>query len=174
MGRRASAGSRKEGASGVEERLVDVLVEIPKGSQNKYVWDHKKRRVRLDRVLHSSIHYPADYGFVVGTSSPDGSPLDALLLVTFATFPGCVVQAKVVGCLKTLDANMEDTKIIAVPISDPRLSQINSLSEIPPHLLREIEYFFHSYKELEGKPVSIQGWGDADEALAVIRQSEGK
>jgi len=154
----------------VDDRIIEVLVEIPKGSQNKYVWDPVRQRVRLDRVLHSSIHYPADYGFVIGTKAPDGRPLDALLLVTHPTFPGCVVEARVIGCLKTTDEKGEDVKIIAVPIHDPRMSQYTCLEEIPRHYLVEIEYFFAAYKELEGKQVEIHGWGDAEAAMAVVRR----
>lgn len=150
--------------------LIEVLVEIPKGGQNKYIWDKAKGRVRLDRVLHSSIHYPSDYGIVAETEAPDGRPLDALLLVTNPTFPGCVVQGKVIGCLKTIDEKGEDTKIIAVPASDPRLSQVDSLEQLPPHYLREIEYFFSAYKELEGKPVEVQGWGDAAAAMLAVER----
>lgn len=149
---------------------VDILVEIPKGSQNKYIWDQSRGRVRLDRVLHSSIHYPSDYGIIVETMAADGRPLDALIIVTNPTFPGCVVSGKVIGCLKTNDEKGEDTKIIAVPANDPRLSQIDSLDEVTPHRRKEIEYFFRAYKELEGKPVEINGWGDVDEAMAVIER----
>lgn len=150
------------------EHIVEILVEIPKGSQNKYIWDQTRKRVRLDRVLHSSIHYPADYGFILETMAADGRPLDALLLVTNPTFPGCVVHGKVIGCLKTTDEKGEDTKIIVVPIHDPRLAEINRLDEVPHHILKEIEYFFKAYKDLEGKPVEVQGWGDADEAMMAI------
>ncbi len=152
-------------------KIVDILVEIPKGSQNKYVWDQSRGRARLDRVLHSSIHYPSDYGIVVETMAKDGRPLDALVLVTNPTFPGCVVSGRVIGCLKTYDEKGEDTKIIAVPTNDPRLSQVSTLSEVAPHRLKEIEYFFKAYKELEGKNVEVEGWGDADEAEAVIERS---
>lgn len=155
----------------VGANTVEVLVEIPKGSQNKYVWDETRGRVRLDRVLHSSIHYPSDYGFIMGTRAPDGRPIDALLLVTNPTFPGCVVDARVVGCLKTADEKGEDTKIIAVPLHDPRLAQISLLHELPPHVLKEIEYFFAAYKELEGKHVDLQGWGDVSEAMAAITRA---
>ncbi|HYG58977.1 MAG TPA: inorganic diphosphatase [Symbiobacteriaceae bacterium] len=156
----------------MQENLIEILVEIPKGSQNKYVWDAERKRVRLDRVLHSSIHYPSDYGFVMDTYAPDGSPLDALLLVTNPTFPGCVVTGKVIGCLRTFDEKGEDTKIIAVPIHDPRLSTINSLSEVPHHVLKEVEYFFAAYKHLEGKQVEVKGWGDEHEAMAVVRKNQ--
>lgn len=150
------------------DNIVEILVEIPKGSQNKYIWDQARRRIRLDRVLHSSIHYPADYGFVAETMAADGRPLDALLLVTNATFPGCVVEGRVIGCLKTTDEQVEDTKIIVVPTRDPRLAQFHSLQELPPHILKEIEYFFAAYKELEGKAVEVDGWGDVTEAMAAI------
>ncbi|MDB4895788.1 MAG: Inorganic diphosphatase [Firmicutes bacterium] len=161
-------GHLKGGVRLAMDNTVDILVEIPKGSQNKYVWDQARRRIRLDRVLHSSIHYPADYGFVVETMAADGRPLDALLLVTSATFPGCVVEGRVIGCLKTTDEKGEDTKIIAVPTHDPRMAPFHSLQEVPPHILKEIEYFFAAYKELEGKEVEIEGWGGITEAMAAI------
>lgn len=150
--------------------IVDVIVEIPKGSQNKYVWDQARGRVRLDRVLHSSIHYPADYGFIPGTLAPDGRPVDVLMLVTNATFPGCLMQGKVIGCLKTTDEKGEDIKIIAVPVHDPRLEQTESLHEVRPHVLKEIEYFFAAYKALEGKPVEVEGWGDVQEAMDIVHR----
>lgn len=149
---------------------VDILVEIPRGSQNKYIWDQAKRRVRLDRVLHSSIHYPADYGFVLETMRPNGRPLDALLLVTNPTVPGCLVEAKVIGCLHTIDEHNDDTKIIAVSLNDPRMAQIDRLDQVPGHILKEIEYFFAAYKELEGKQVEIRGWGGPDEGIAAIER----
>ena len=151
-------------------RNVDIIVEIPKGSQNKYVWDTNRRRLRLDRVLHSSIHYPADYGVIADTMAPDGRPVDVLLMVSIPTFPGCMVQGKIVGCLRTRDEKGLDIKIIAVPTHDPRLSAMESLNEIPPHSLKEIEYFFAAYKELEGKSVEIEGWGDAIDAVSYVEQ----
>lgn len=152
----------------MQPNIIEILVEIPKGGQNKYVWDHDRKRVRLDRVLHSSIHYPADYGIVWETKAPDGRPVDALLLVTNPTFPGCVVSGKVIGCLLTQDEKGEDIKIIAVPVHDPRLSAFEQLEDVPPHVLKEIEYFFAAYKELEGKEVEIQGWGSVAQAMAAI------
>ena len=154
----------------MKANIVDVIVEIPKGSQNKYVWDQQRKRVRLDRVLHSSIHYPADYGFVVDTLAPDGRPADVLLLVTNPTFPGCMVSGRVIGCLRTHDEKGEDNKIIAVPVHDPRQANIETLSQVPQHVLKEIEYFFAAYKELEGKPVEVKGWGSAWEAVALIQR----
>lgn len=151
--------------------IVDILIEIPKGSQNKYIWDQSRGRVRLDRVLHSSIHYPADYGIVMETMAEDGRPLDAMVMVSNPTFPGCVLRGKVIGCLKTYDEKGEDTKIILVPADDPRLAQVDSLEGIAPHHLKEIEYFFHAYKELEEKPVEIEGWGGIDEAMEVIARN---
>ena len=152
------------------ENIVEIIVEIPKGSQNKYVWDWQKRRVRLDRVLHSSIHYPADYGFIVDTIAPDGRPVDVLILVTNPTFPGCSIVGKIIGCLKTTDEKGEDVKIIAVPLHDPRLREYNTLQDVPRHVLKEIEYFFAAYKALEAKPVEVQGWGDTDEAVGILRR----
>lgn len=149
-------------------RVVDVLVEIPKGSQNKYVWDSVRRRVRLDRVLASSIHYPADYGFIPGTMIPGVGPLHALVLVSSPTVPGCLVSARVIGCLKTIDEKGPDTKIITVPTGDPRCAEIETLTQVSPHIRKEIEYFFAAYKALEDKRVEMLGWGETDEALNLI------
>jgi inorganic pyrophosphatase len=148
--------------------VVDTIIEIPQGSRNKYEYDHATHTIHLDRVLHSSVHYPADYGFLPGTLSKDGDPLDVLVLVLDPTFPGCHVPARVVGLLRMHDEKGEDEKILAVPVGDPRFDGMNDLSDLPGHWLREIENFFATYKLLEEKETELEGWEDAQAALRVI------
>ena len=150
---------------------VDVFVEIPKGSRTKYELDKKTGRIRLDRVLFSSVHYPADYGFVTDTLAGDGDPLDALVIVEEPTFPGCIVPARPIGTLLMRDSKGEDEKILAVPVGDPRFDEINELTDLSKHWLREIETFFATYKELEGDAVTLGGWQGAKTAWALIEKS---
>lgn len=155
-------------------RGVDVFVEIPKGSRAKYELDKKSGRIRLDRVLFSSVHYPADYGFVVDTMAGDGDPLDALVVVEEPTFPGCIVPARPIGTLLMTDEKGKDEKILAVPVGDPRFDQVKRLGDLPKHWLREIENFFGTYKTLEGDQAEVKlgGWRDARSAWALIEKSQ--
>lgn len=152
-----------------ESDRIDVIVEIPKGSRNKYEFDRKKNAFKLDRMLFSSMHYPSDYGFIKDTLAEDGDPLDALVLVTEPTFPGCLIEAKAVGLFKMRDEKGIDHKILCVPIGDPLWNHIDSLKDAPPHLLIEIEHFFDVYKELEHKKTAVDGWEDVGSAREVIR-----
>lgn len=158
---------------GEEERgeTVDVLVEIPRGSRNKYEFDHKKGRIRLDRVLYSSVHYPTDYGLIPETLSPDGDELDALIMVEEPTFPGCLVTARPIGVLVMEDEKGEDAKILAVPQFDPRFDRVTRLSGVASHWLREIENFFATYKYLQDVKTDLKGWEDVDRAWQVIEQA---
>ncbi|MGH7639558.1 MAG: inorganic diphosphatase [Candidatus Dormibacteria bacterium] len=142
-----------------EPAEVEVVVEIPKGSRNKYEMDHHSGTIRLDRVLHSSVHYPCDYGFVPGTLAEDGDPLDALVMVEEGTFPGCSVTARPIGLLHMADEHGVDIKLLCVAARDPRFDTILELEDLAPHWLREIEIFFETYKQLEDeKEVSVGGW----------------
>lgn len=153
--------------------IVDVLVEIPRGSQNKYEYDFQRKAIRLDRVLYSSVHYPADYGFIEDTLADDGDHLDALVLADQPTFPGCIVRARPVAVMRMSDENGQDQKILCACADDPRADQILDLSTVPKHVLAEIENFFGMYKDLEpGKHTQLDGWGDRDEALAVLRSAQ--
>src|SRR5206468_10259836 len=134
-----------------EDRSVDVFVEIPRGSRQKYELDKKTGRIRLDRVLFSSVHYPADYGLVMDTLAGDGDPLDALVVVEEPTFPGCIVPARPIGTLLMSDERGDDEKILAVPTGDPRFAEVRDLDDLPKHWLREIETFFATYTDLEDK-----------------------
>ncbi|MBN2264249.1 MAG: inorganic diphosphatase [Candidatus Aminicenantes bacterium] len=150
---------------------VDVIVEIPKGSRNKYEFDREKGAFKLDRMLFSSMHYPSDYGFIRDTMAEDGDPLDALVLVTEPTFPGCLIEAKPIGLFKMRDEKGMDYKILCVPVGDPLWNHIGRLKDVPPHLLIEIEHFFDVYKELEKKKTAVEGWEDVESALEVIRRA---
>lgn len=152
-------------------RSVDVFVEIPKGSRAKYELDKATGRIRLDRVLFASVHYPADYGFVTDTLAGDGDPLDALVVVEEPTFPGCIVPARPIGTLLMRDEKGQDEKILAVPIGDPRFDQVQALEDLAPHWLKEIETFFATYKTLEGQAVELAGWRGAETAWSLIEES---
>jgi inorganic pyrophosphatase len=148
--------------------VVDVFVEIPRGSRAKYELDHKSGHIRLDRVLHSSVHYPADYGFVMDTLGGDGDPLDALIIVEEPTFPGCVVPARPIGTLFMRDAKGEDEKVLTVPAGDPRFDEIRTLKDLAPHWRKEIETFFATYKTLEKDDTEVRGWHGEKTAWRVI------
>ncbi len=144
--------------------VVRVVVEVPKGSRNKYETDRESGRIKLDRVLFSAVHYPADYGYVEGTLAEDGDEVDVLVLIDEPTFPGCLIRAKPIGMLRMKDEKGIDNKILAVPVNDPRWSPFEDIFELPPHLLVEIENFFLTYKKLEVKEVVSEGWSGRDRA----------
>ena len=151
---------------------VDVFIEIPKGSRNKYEYDHRAKQLRFDRMLFSAVHYPSDYGFVVDTLGRDGDPLDALVLVWEPTFPGCLMTVKPIGMFKMEDEKGPDEKILCVPVADPMWNAIEDLQGVPPHLLKEIEHFFQIYKELEHKKTAIYGWAGLDDAMTIIQEAQ--
>lgn len=150
---------------------VVVVVEIPQGSRNKYEMDTATGRFFLDRMLFTSTRYPADYGFIEETLGGDGDPLDAMVLVGEPTFPGCHIRARPVGLFRMWDEKGSDEKILCVPLSDPVWSHVQSLSDIQPTLLAEIEHFFQVYKMLENKPTGTEGYEDRDAALRVIKEA---
>lgn len=152
-------------------KTVRMVVEIGKGSTNKYEYDAELGVFRLDRPLYSPMHYPGDYGFIPGTVAEDGDPIDVLCLVDQPSFPGCVTEIRPVGMLDMIDDAELDHKIIAVPLRNPRFDQIQEMEEIPEHVRREIEHFFDIYKELEERTVRTRGWRDLDAARDAIRAS---
>lgn len=156
--------------STTKQTSFDVLIEIPKGSRNKYEYDFDLKKIRYDRMIFSSMMYPADYGFIPETLALDGDPLDVLVLVTEPTFPGCVMEVKPIGVFHMADEKGPDEKIICVPVSDPVWNQLNDLSDVNPHLLKEIEHFFQVYKDLEKKKVDVGGWGNVSEANDIIQK----
>ncbi len=149
---------------------VSVFVEIPKGSRNKYELDKEKGVIKFDRMLYSAMHYPSDYGFIEDTMGEDGDPLDALVVMWEPTFPGCLIEAKVLGVFKMSDEKGNDEKVITVPVKDPLWNHVNSLEDLPPHYMKELQHFFEVYKDLEGKKVHVRGWGNAAEAEQLIEE----
>ena len=147
---------------------VNVVVEIPRGSSNKYEYDHKSGLFRLDRALYSPLFYPFDYGWVAGTLSADGDPLDVLVIASHPTFTGCVVSARPLGVLLMRDEKGADEKILARVVHDPRYHGVRRLSHVSEHILKEIEHFFDVYKTLEEKAVEVLGWQDLETALQMV------
>ena len=151
--------------------LVTAIIEIPRGSRNKYELDKETGMMKLDRVLYSAVHYPGDYGFIPRTLFEDGDPIDVLVRINEPTFPGCMVEVRPIGVLKMLDKGEPDDKVLAVPVNDPFHSEYFDIADIPQHFLKEVEHFFHIYKDLEGKRVQILGWEKSDVAMQVIMES---
>jgi len=151
-----------------EKRTFDVLVEIPKGSRNKYEYDFVLNKIRFDRMLFSSMMYPGDYGFIPETLALDGDPLDVLVLMTEPTYPMVVMEVKPIGVFHMADEKGPDEKIICVPVHDPIWGKRNDIADLNPHRLKEIEHFFQVYKDLEKKKVDVGGWGDANEAYEIV------
>jgi inorganic pyrophosphatase len=150
----------------------DVLIEIPRGSRNKYEVDHESGLIRLDRTLFTSTVYPADYGFVRDTLGEDGDPLDALVLVLEPTFPGCLIRSRPIGMFQMTDEMGPDDKVLCVPASDPRQEYLRDIDDVPEFDQREIEHFFLIYKELEpGKSVEGASWADRAAAEAEVEAS---
>jgi inorganic pyrophosphatase len=149
---------------------VHGIVEIPKGSSNKYEFDLHHEVFVLDRVLYSPLYYPCDYGWVAGTLSEDGDPLDILILGSHPTFPGCVVAARPLGALAMSDEHGTDYKVLSVSCKDPRFLETRSLPDASSHLLREIEHFFRVYKDLEEKEVEVLGWIDQEQTYRIITE----
>lgn len=150
--------------------MTKAIVEIPRGSRNKYEVDQKTGAIWLDRVLFSSVHYPTDYGFIPGTKSADGDPLDVLIIIEEPTFPGCHIEIRPIGVLRMRDEKGVDEKILAVPVSDPKFDEIQDISDLSKQWLAEIENFFNTYKMLERKESSVEGWRGGEEARAIIKK----
>lgn len=159
------------GGGGEERTTVDVFVEVPMGSRNKYEFDKEAGRFRLDRMLFSAVRYPGDYGYLPETLAEDGDALDAMVILGEPTFPGCLITARVVGVMHMTDEKGPDAKILTVPQSDPRWRHIHVLDDVPQHLLDEIEHFFSIYKDLEKKKVTVDGWSGREDALAEVEGS---
>ncbi len=140
--------------------LVNLVVEIPAGSRNKYEYCAEAGIMALDRVLHSSVRYPFDYGFVPNTLAEDGAPLDAMVIMQEPTFAGCLIKARPIGVLDMHDSGAYDGKLLCVPVADPRQKRITSIRQIAPNQLEDVAEFFRTYKSLEGRVVIIDGWRD--------------
>ncbi|BBD57387.1 inorganic pyrophosphatase [Nostoc sp. HK-01] len=150
--------------------ILNVLIEIPGGSKNKYEYDKELEAFALDRVLYSSVRYPYDYGFVPNTLADDGDPLDGMVIIDEPTFPGCIIAARPIGMLEMIDGGDRDEKILCVPDKDPRYTHVKSLNDVAPHRLDEIAEFFRSYKNLEKKVTEILGWQDVGTVAALVEQ----
>jgi inorganic pyrophosphatase len=152
---------------------LHCLIEIPKGSRNKYEWDPDLQAIKLNRFLFSSVVYPTDYGFIPDTIGPHGDALDALVCVSAATFPGCLIAVRAVAVLCMTDEEGQSDKLVCVPTDDPAWDEVEDLDDMPSQLRTEIEHFYSMYKQPEGKDVDIQGWGDrvaASEAIEAARR----
>ncbi|MGB7414185.1 MAG: inorganic diphosphatase [Thermosynechococcaceae cyanobacterium] len=150
--------------------IVNVLIEIPAGSKNKYEFDKDMQAMALDRVLFASVQYPYDYGFIPNTLADDGDPLDGMVLMDQPTFPGCVIAARPIGMLEMIDGGDRDEKVLCVPAEDPRYNEVTSLKDIAPHRLEEIAEFFRTYKNLEKKVTEILGWKDVDAVNPLVNE----
>jgi inorganic pyrophosphatase len=151
---------------------LTCVVEIPKGSRNKYEWDAALGGVKLDRFVSASVVYPTDYGFVPDTLMPDGDALDVLVCVSEPTFPGCFVQTRAVGVIRMSDEKGDDDHVVCVPLTDPGWNHIEDVDELPAQLRAEISHFFAVYKDLDQDRWSeVRGWGDRAAALATIEQA---
>ncbi len=151
---------------------VNVVIEIPKDSVNKYEYDKELHVFRLDRTLFSPVHYPGDYGFIPRTLGLDGDPLDVLVLVEAPSFPGCLMEVRPIGVLKMIDQGEGDEKILAVAESDPLYREVKDIGQVFEHTLREIEHFFSVYKALEGKKTELAGWAGVDMARNIIGEGQ--
>ncbi len=151
--------------------IMTVIIEIPKGSKNKYEIDKETGLIALDRVMHTSQDYPFDYGFVPRTHFDDGDALDVVMLTTYPLAVGITVKARPVAIMGMIDSGEKDDKIIAVPVDDPRFDNIKDLSDINEHTLKEIEHFFSSYKMIQKKEVKISGFEGKEEAQKAFDKS---
>jgi inorganic pyrophosphatase len=147
---------------------MNVVVEIPRGSRNKYELDKKTGLFKLDRLLYSAVHYPGDYGFFPQTYAQDDDPLDAIVMTTVPTFPGCVIEVRPIGIFRMTDRDEMDEKVLCVPARDPLYDEYRGLGDVAPHYLKEVEHFFTVYKDLEGVRVHPMGWEDETSARATI------
>ncbi|HZG69214.1 MAG TPA: inorganic diphosphatase [Herpetosiphonaceae bacterium] len=149
--------------------VIHTIVEIPKGSRNKYEYHKRTGAFKLDRVLYSPVHYPGDYGFIPQTYYDDDDPLDVLVVTNLPTFTGCIVEARPVGIFRMTDRGEPDDKILAVLHYDPFFADIAEYTDLPAHYLREVEHFFKVYKDLEGARVETIGWESGETARERIR-----
>lgn len=156
--------------AGTRDELT-VIVEIPKGSKNKYEVDKATGMIALDRVAHTAQDFPFDYGFVPRTLWDDGDPLDVVLLTTYPLHPGILVRVRPVAVMDMTDSGDSDAKIIAVPVEDPRWDSVQDLADVNPHTLKEIEHFYSTYKKLQNKEVAVHGFKGASDAKAAFDRS---
>lgn len=152
--------------------IINVIIEIPKGSKNKYEVDKETGMIELDRAMHTAQDYPFDYGFMPMSHWEDGDPLDVVVLTTYPLAPGILVKVRPVGMLNMIDDGDSDTKIIGVPVKDPRWDDVQDIADVNKHTLKEIEHFFNTYKKLQNQTVETQGFEDKATAHAAILKSQ--
>ncbi len=157
-------------APGTKEEM-NVIIEIPKFSKNKYEIDKETGIIALDRVMHSAQDYPFDYGFVPQTLFDDGDALDVVLLTTHPLMPGILVKARPVAIMEMIDGGERDDKIVAVPVDDPRFADVKDLGDINKHFIKEMTHFFETYKKVQNKEVSVGAWSGKAEAMAAFEKS---
>ncbi|MFN3951663.1 MAG: inorganic diphosphatase [Thermaurantimonas sp.] len=150
---------------------VNAIIEIPKGSRAKYELDKETGLLTLDRVLYSSVYYPANYGFIPQTFCDDNDPLDVLVISQIETVPLCLVEARIIGVMRMLDQGEADDKIIAVAAGDPSVSHLKTIHELPPHMIAELRAFFEDYKKLENKEVKVEEFLDVHVALQILKEA---
>ncbi|AJC71840.1 MAG: inorganic diphosphatase [Thermococcus sp.] len=148
--------------------VVYALIEIPKGSRNKYELDKKTGLIKLDRVLYSPFFYPVDYGIIPQTWYDDGDPFDIMVIMREPVYPLTIIEARPIGIMKMEDSGDKDWKVLAVPVEDPYFKDWKDIDDVPKAFLDEIAHFFQRYKELQGKVTKIEGWGNAEEAKKEI------
>jgi inorganic pyrophosphatase len=153
---------------------VHCLIEIPKGSRNKYEWDEELQAIKLDRFLFASVVYPTDYGFIPETIGEDGDPLDAMVCVTEPTFPGCVIPVKVIALFRMRDDKGVDDKVVCIPQHDPNWGHVDKLEDLGEPLRDEISHFFSIYKQPEGIAVKVDGWFPREQAIEIIEEAKAR
>ena len=152
--------------------IINTVIEIPRGSHHKYEYDEKLDEIRLDRVLHSPVFYPTEYGFVPETRAEDGDHLDTLVFITDPLFTGCVVSIRVVGMLDMEDNAGRDYKIVGIVEKDPKLTHIQDITDVNEHYKKEIVHFFEEYKKLEGKWAKVHGWLPKEDTYRIIKEAQ--
>jgi inorganic pyrophosphatase len=156
----------------VASEPLNCVVEIPKGSRNKYEWDEALGAIKLDRFVSASVVYPTDYGYLPDTLAPDGDPLDVLVCVSEPTFPGCVVPSKPIGVFRMADEKGDDDHVVCVPLHDPGWNSLKRIGDLPNQLRNEIAHFFAVYKDLDpGRHSEVKGWADLEDAYATIEEA---
>lgn len=157
-------------ASGTKEEM-NVIIEIPRGSKNKYEIDKDTGMIALDRVMHTAQDYPFDYGFVPQTLFDDGDALDVVVVTTYPLAPGILVKARPIGIMEMIDGGERDDKVVAVPVDDPRFTHIRELDDLNPHFQKEMSHFFETYKQVQKKEVSVGPWHGKDKAMEAFEKS---
>lgn len=160
-----------------KEKAIDIVIETPKGCRNKYAYDEKSKAFRLKKILPAGAVFPFDFGFIPGTKGEDGDPLDVLVIMDEPMYPGCIVECRIVGALKAKQTEKdkkieENDRLIAVSVVSNDYSEVNELKDLNKNLLDEIQHFFISYNEQEGKKFEPEGWADSKEALKLIKKAK--